>query len=137
MHDVCQRAQTDASASQGDLDVPVSWIDERGLRREQQFHVPSTRQCAACHAGRALGIRSRQLDRTGKLNRDLTASELGSVRLTTGAQALLDAAFEQLKLTARSFHGVLRVARTIADLEGSEWIEPQHAAEAVQFRRGL
>ncbi|HEY0469747.1 MAG TPA: anthrone oxygenase family protein [Polyangiaceae bacterium] len=56
-------AQTDASASRGDLDVPVSWIDEQGVRRQQRFHVPSARQCAACHAGRALGLSSRQLDR--------------------------------------------------------------------------
>jgi len=88
-------------------------------------------------AARVARARSRQLDRAGKLNRDLTASELGSVRLAAGARALLEAAFEQLKLTARSFHGALRVARTIADLEGSEWIEPPHAAEAVQLRRGL
>jgi|GEM_PF-1088291 len=55
-------AQTDATASRGDLDVPVAWIDERGERQKQLFHVPSAAQCAACHEGRALGIRSRQLD---------------------------------------------------------------------------
>jgi len=63
---VWNAAQTDASASLGDLDVPVSWIDERGLRHEQRFHVPSARQCAACHAGRVLGLRSRQLDRVAE-----------------------------------------------------------------------
>ena len=55
-------AQTDANASRGDLDVPVSFIDERGVQRQQLFHVPSASQCAACHADRALGFRSRQLD---------------------------------------------------------------------------
>ncbi len=55
-------AQTDAFASAGDLDVPVSWIDAAGVRREQRFHVPSAAQCAGCHEGRALGWRSRQLD---------------------------------------------------------------------------
>lgn len=64
-------------------------------------------------------------------------SELGSVRLAARARSLLEQAFEQLKLTARSFHGVVRVARTIADLQESEWIEAAHAAEAVQLRRGL
>jgi len=62
---VWNEAQTDASASRGDLDVPVSWIDDRGAARALVFHVPSTSQCAACHAGRALGLRSRQLDRAG------------------------------------------------------------------------
>jgi uncharacterized repeat protein (TIGR03806 family) len=55
-------AQTDATASRGDLDVPVSWVDEGGIRQEQVFHIPSSAECAACHAGRALGFRSRQLD---------------------------------------------------------------------------
>jgi len=55
-------AQTDAQASRGDLDVPVTYLDERGTPRQQVFHVPSPSQCAACHAGRALGLRARQLD---------------------------------------------------------------------------
>ena len=55
-------AQTDASASRGDLDLPVSWLDERGVQQQQLFHVPSASQCAACHGNRALGFRSRQLD---------------------------------------------------------------------------
>lgn len=59
---VWNEAQTDASASSGDLDVPVSFFDEQGARRNLVFHVPSPGQCAACHAGRALGFRSRQLD---------------------------------------------------------------------------
>ncbi len=55
-------AQTDAIASGGNVDVPVSWVDLQGVRRDQTFHVPGTSQCEGCHAGRALGWRSRQLD---------------------------------------------------------------------------
>ena len=47
---------------------------------------------------------------------------------------MLKAAFQSLNLTARSYDRVLRVARTIADLEGSEQILPMHVAEAVQYR---
>jgi uncharacterized repeat protein (TIGR03806 family) len=54
--------QTDALASEGDLDVPVSFIDQQGIRRRQTFHVPGPSECAACHEGRALGFRTRQLD---------------------------------------------------------------------------
>lgn len=56
-------AQTDAIASGGDLDVPVSWIDVEGTRHEVRYHVPGTSDCASCHEGRALGWTSRQLDR--------------------------------------------------------------------------
>lgn len=55
-------SQTDAEASGGDVDVPVSWVDLQGVRRDRTFHVPGTSQCVSCHEGRALGWRSRQLD---------------------------------------------------------------------------
>jgi len=56
-------------------------------------------------------------------------------QLEAVAQPLLAAAMQQLGLSARSFHRVLKVARTIADLAGSEPILTPHLAEAVQYRR--
>lgn len=53
---------------------------------------------------------------------------------TPKALVMLEQVFEKLGLSARAYDKVLRVARTIADLEGSEMIEDRHIAQAVQFR---
>jgi len=52
----------------------------------------------------------------------------------TDAQSLLKAAMKQLYLSARAFHRILKLARTIADLEGADIIKANHLAEAIQYR---
>jgi magnesium chelatase family protein len=53
---------------------------------------------------------------------------------TSDAQKLLKQAMGKLSLSARAYHRILRVARTIADLEESDHIETHHMAEAIQYR---
>ncbi len=68
-------------------------------------------------------------------NSTLDARELSRHCALDGAgQALLDRAFDRLGLSARALTRVLKVARTIADLSGSERILPPHLAEAIQYR---
>ncbi len=55
-------------------------------------------------------------------------------QVTESADALLKTAIGRLKLSARAYHRVLKIARTIADLAGSPAIEPAHVSEAVQYR---
>ncbi|MDR3429805.1 YifB family Mg chelatase-like AAA ATPase [Silvimonas sp.] len=76
--------------------------------------------------------------RQGKSNAALTTAEID--RFCTPdevARALLHTALQRLNLSARSFHRVLKIARTIADLTGTEQIRSDHVAEAIQYRRGL
>ena len=54
--------------------------------------------------------------------------------MTTAAANILRLSFDKLGLSARAYDKVLRVARTIADLDGSDGIDTKHIAEAVQYR---
>jgi len=55
-------------------------------------------------------------------------------RLDESGRALVRAAMQQLQMSARAFHRILKLARTIADLAGSDRIETAHLAEAIQYR---
>jgi len=68
-------------------------------------------------------------------NTEMTPAEVREFcRVEESAQSLLKAAMKQLYLSARAFHRILKLARTIADLAGSERIETPHLAEAIQYR---
>jgi magnesium chelatase family protein len=79
---------------------------------------------------------ARQHDRQRKANTRLTAAEVDKQCQpdATGA-SLLRQASQRLDLSARGWHRVLKVARTIADLAGSDEIRAPHVAEAIQYRR--
>ena len=85
---------------------------------------------------RVEAARQRALMRQGKPNALLGVSEIDALCVPDekGA-ALLQQAITRLNLSARAYHRVLKVARTIADLAGSENILTAHIAEAVQYRR--
>jgi magnesium chelatase family protein len=73
--------------------------------------------------------------RDGRLNARLQGRALrGRTRLEPAARRMFDAALTRLALTARGHDRVLRVARTIADLEQADAVGANHLGEALQFR---
>lgn len=80
---------------------------------------------------------ARQQQRRGKLNSMLGVEELQqNAVFAKPALELLRIAADKLQLSARSLHRIMKVACTIADLEGTENPREQHVAEAINFRRG-
>lgn len=77
----------------------------------------------------------RQIRRCGKANAELSSREVDYFcKLNTADQALLIRAMDKLKLSARAYHRILKLARTIADLARATQIETAHLSEAISFR---
>ncbi|RJS91882.1 YifB family Mg chelatase-like AAA ATPase [Salinisphaera sp. Q1T1-3] len=85
---------------------------------------------------RVIGARQSAMVRSGDCNAALTAAAVDQHCVCTpDAERLLSRAIDQLGLSARGYHRILRVARTIADLADAPTIEAAHVAEAIGFRQ--
>lgn len=117
------------------VDVPaVNPLDLAGIKKAES---------SATVAARVLEARNIQENRfkamgleTHRVNADASGEVLEAIAPLddTGRQLLINAT-EKMKLSARGYHRILRVVRTLADLEGQENIESRHVAEAVGYRR--
>ena len=117
-------------------------------RIDLQIEVPSLNQAELTNAPdgehsavvreRVIAALARQAARQNKANHLLTPSEVELHCVTDAAgDTLLRRAISRLHFSARAYHRVLKVARTIADLAASSVIGSAHIAEAIQYRRGL
>lgn len=104
-----------------------------------ELHDPIPPESSATILQRVLRARTVQQNRFPRkhmpINANMTAKEVRQhASLSTKASSLLREAFEQLGLSARAHDRVLKVARTIADLDGQKEISGTHIAEAIQYR---
>jgi magnesium chelatase family protein len=114
------------------VEVPPVTVEDLGL--------PGTGEASAAIADRVARARAVQRGRFAGhehvvVNADAEGDLLEAiVALSEGAAKLLAEVTQRFRLSARAYHRVLRVARTIADLEGSEPVEKPHVAEAAGYR---
>jgi magnesium chelatase family protein len=113
-----------------DIQIEVPAVPQEALLKQADGETSGVIQL------RVEAARQRQLARQGKPNAQLTVTEIDKL-CAPDAQgaALLQQVITRLNLSARAYHRVLKVARTIADLAGSTDILTTHIAEAVQYRR--
>jgi magnesium chelatase family protein len=115
-----------------DMQIQVSALPHEDLMKQADGE-PSA--AIAQRVGQAY---ERQVARQGKANHGLNATEIDAhCKPDAAGEQLLRSAMTRLNWSARAYHRVLKVARTIADLAGSDAIRQPHVAEAIQYRRAL
>lgn len=116
-----------------DLHVSVAPVEYEAMRRRE---TPESSADVRERVEAARAIQRRRYAGTDTAcNAQMTPAQIAAFcRLDGAGDALMKGAFQRMGLTARSHDRVLRVARTIADLEGETEISAAHIAEAVQFR---
>ena len=112
-----------------DLHIEVPRLAHRVLRGDVVEESSATVRARVCVA------RDRQLQRAGKPNSALGVREIERYcTLSETDHRLLEQALERLGLSPRAYHRILKVARTIADMAGSETIRTPHLTEAISYR---
>jgi len=114
-----------------DLHIEVPNLPKMLLKKDE-----SNRETSETVRERVIIARQIQLQRFNKCNSMLNNREVEhACQLSENDEKLLDRAIEQLGLSARAWYRILKVARTIADLERSEQIKTPHLIEAITYRR--
>jgi magnesium chelatase family protein len=117
-----------------DLWLEVPHVDYDTLTNSNAEKGETKKARAQIQSARAHML-SRLHDRGVRTNAEMSSRDIQeTIQLSNEVQQILRTSSEKLNLSPRSYHRVIKVARTIADLDNSENIEPQHVYEALQYR---
>jgi len=117
-----------------DIHIEVPAVKYKELR------APSSAEDSACVRLRVIAARNRQLERFQNEKKTYANAQMmpkmirKHCAITADGEKLLENAITRLGLSARAHDRILKVARTIADLDGGSNIEPRHLSEAIQYR---
>jgi magnesium chelatase family protein len=118
-----------------DLWVSVGNVDYKKLGGEGDGERSERIKERIIKAREIQKARFQKLKRTISTNSEMNVKDLGiMVNLGGKVRDMLDDSAERLSLSARAYHRVIKIARTIADLENSENVEENHILEAIQYR---
>ncbi len=118
-----------------DLWVSVGNVDYKKLGGEGTGEKSERIKARVKKAREIQKNRFKKLGRNINTNSEMDVKDLGNiVKLTKEVRDLLDDSAERLALSARAYHRVIKIARTIADLENSEDVQANHILEAIQYR---
>jgi len=120
------------------IDVPPVAASDLALPPPAETSADIAARVHAARARQTARYRKLPADRRVRTNAEADGALLDEIATPEEAgRALLVRAAERLRLSARGYHRVLRVARTLADLDGAEVVARRHIAEALSYRRGL
>jgi len=114
-----------------DIQIELPRLDKNQLLQQKNEHHQSSREVGL----RVEQCRELQLKRQGGLNVDLGNRQIENFcKIDSKTEQLLITSIDKLRLSARSYHKLLRLARTIADMAQVEQIKSDHIAEAIGYR---
>lgn len=118
-----------------DLWVSVGNVDYKKLGEEGNGEKNESIKDRVIKAREIQKSRFKKFSRPIATNSEMNVKDLGNmVKLSKEVRELLDDSAERLALSARAYHRVIKIARTIADLENSEEVKANHILEAIQYR---
>jgi magnesium chelatase family protein len=112
-------------------------VDVPAMTQTELKNIPDSKsESSEVVKKRVVEAMQHQIKTRGKCNASLNPKELETaINFETGAEDFILAVLEKLKFSARAYHRILRVSRTIADLEQSSQVKQSHLAEALSYRR--